>query len=219
MQASLARVAQGGIPLRATERLAEEAGAGRRLFTSDLSVNEYLLARDAGCETVAQVMGTSIYHIGHIPDYKGKTGQADPKPAPGKHAAGPREAIAPGVSPRKTGSRSGVLALSRRNLLISGGALATAVAGLEGLRKLGDAPVRLAVDGLGADLYGPIRHLQGFPPASVARGADRQGRDRHNRVSVDDAARRLGAVRSSEVERSFAHSGTHLASARRPPAG
>jgi uncharacterized protein YbjQ (UPF0145 family) len=75
MQASLARVAQGGIPLRATERLAEEAGAGRRLFTSDLSVNEYLLARDAGCETVAQVMGTSIYHIGQIPDYKGKTAE------------------------------------------------------------------------------------------------------------------------------------------------
>jgi uncharacterized protein YbjQ (UPF0145 family) len=75
MQASLARVAQGGIPLRATERLAEEAGAARRLFTSDLSVNEYLLARDAGCETVAQVMGTSIYHIGQIPDYKGKTAE------------------------------------------------------------------------------------------------------------------------------------------------
>src|SRR5215831_9861664 len=83
-----------------------------------------------------------------------KTGQADPKPAPGKHASGPREAIAPGVSPRKTGSRSGVLALSRRNLLISGGALATAVAGLEGLRKLAVTPVRLSVDGANADLAG-----------------------------------------------------------------
>lgn len=75
MRASLARVAQGGIPLRAEERLAEEAGPHRRLFTSDLSVNEYLLARDAGCEPISQVMGSSIYHIGQIPDYKGSSGE------------------------------------------------------------------------------------------------------------------------------------------------
>src|SRR6202142_41569 len=75
MQASLRALAQGGLPLRATERLAEEAGPGRKLFTSDLSVNEFLLARDAGCEPIAQVMGTSIYHIGVIPDYKGKTAE------------------------------------------------------------------------------------------------------------------------------------------------
>src|SRR5215469_10117653 len=89
----------------------------------------------------------------------GKTGQADPKPEPGKHAAGPREAMAPGVSPRKTGSRSGVLALSRRNLLISGGALAAAVAGLEGLRKLATPPVRLAVDPANADIAGMPGHM------------------------------------------------------------
>ena len=75
MRASFAQVAKGGLPLRATERLAEEAGANRRLFTSDLSVNEFLLVRDAGCEPIAQVMGTSIYHIGQIPDYKGRTGE------------------------------------------------------------------------------------------------------------------------------------------------
>jgi uncharacterized protein YbjQ (UPF0145 family) len=75
LAASMARVAQGGIPLRAIERLAEEAGPHRKLFTSDLSVNEYLLARDAGCEPIAQLMGSSIYHIGQIPDYKGKTAE------------------------------------------------------------------------------------------------------------------------------------------------
>ena len=73
--ASMQRVAQGGIPLRAEERLAEEAGPNRKLFTSDLSVNEFLLARDAGCEPIAQLMGSSIYHIAQIPDYKGKTGE------------------------------------------------------------------------------------------------------------------------------------------------
>jgi uncharacterized protein YbjQ (UPF0145 family) len=75
MRASFAKLAAGGIPLRATERLAEEAGPGRRLFSSDLSVNEFLLVKDAGCDPIAQVMGTSIFHIGQIPDYKGKTAE------------------------------------------------------------------------------------------------------------------------------------------------
>jgi uncharacterized protein YbjQ (UPF0145 family) len=77
ISASMASVAQGGIPLRAKERLAEEAGPNRKLFTSDLSVNEFLLARDAGCQPIAQLMGSSIYHIGQIPDYKGKTAEIE----------------------------------------------------------------------------------------------------------------------------------------------
>ena len=75
LAASIARVARGGIPLRAEQRLAEEAGPHSRLFTSDLSVNEFLLAKDAGCQPIAQIMGSSIYHIGQIPDYKGKTAE------------------------------------------------------------------------------------------------------------------------------------------------
>jgi len=75
LRASLARVASGGIPLRAAERLAEEAGPHRKLFTSDLSVSEFLLARDAKCEPISQVMGSSIYHVGQIADYKGATGE------------------------------------------------------------------------------------------------------------------------------------------------
>src|SRR6185369_2355792 len=43
--------------------------------TSDLSVCEFLLARDAKCDPISQVMGSSIYHVGQIPDYKGKTGE------------------------------------------------------------------------------------------------------------------------------------------------
>ena len=74
LRASLARVAAGGIPLRAEQRLAEEAGPNRKLFTSDLSVSEFLLARDAKCEPISQVMGSCIYHVAQIADYKGKTG-------------------------------------------------------------------------------------------------------------------------------------------------
>ena len=77
LAASIARVARGGIPLRAEERLAEEAGPHSKLFTSDLSVNEFLLARDAGCHPIAQIMGSSIYHVGQIPDYKGKTAEIE----------------------------------------------------------------------------------------------------------------------------------------------
>ncbi|HRG97506.1 MAG TPA: heavy metal-binding domain-containing protein [Polyangiaceae bacterium] len=75
LAASLHHVAQGGIPLRAQERLASEAGPHRRLFTSDLSVSEFVLARDVQCEPISQVMGSSIYFVGQIPDYKGQTGE------------------------------------------------------------------------------------------------------------------------------------------------
>lgn len=72
---SFAHVQAGGIPLRAQERLAEEAGPNRKLFTSDLSVSEFLLAKEARVEPISQVMGSSVYHVGTIPDYKGETGE------------------------------------------------------------------------------------------------------------------------------------------------
>ena len=55
-----------GLPAAARKRLAQmRGGAGRRgLFTSDLSVNEFLLVREAGFDPVGLVMGSSIYHIG-----------------------------------------------------------------------------------------------------------------------------------------------------------
>lgn len=77
LMASLQNVARGSIPLRAQERLAEEAGPHKKLFTSDLGVAEYLLAKEAHCQPISQVMGSSIYHVGQIPDYKGKTGEID----------------------------------------------------------------------------------------------------------------------------------------------
>ncbi|MFT3698812.1 MAG: heavy metal-binding domain-containing protein [Kofleriaceae bacterium] len=77
MKRSLEHVRGGGIPLRAVQRLADEAGPSRKLFTSDLTVSEYLLARDAECHPISQVMGSCIYHVGKIPDYKGATGVID----------------------------------------------------------------------------------------------------------------------------------------------
>ncbi len=49
-----------GVPAEALTRLQE----ARRLFTSDLSVNEFLLVREAGFHPLGLVVGSSIYHIG-----------------------------------------------------------------------------------------------------------------------------------------------------------
>jgi uncharacterized protein YbjQ (UPF0145 family) len=48
----------------ANERLQKLKHETNPLFTTDLSVNEFLLVRASGYEPVAQVMGSSIYHMG-----------------------------------------------------------------------------------------------------------------------------------------------------------
>ena len=55
-----------GLPEAAIQRLKEMRGdqATPRLFTSDLSVNEFLLVREAGFDPLGLVMGSSIYHLG-----------------------------------------------------------------------------------------------------------------------------------------------------------
>ena len=49
------------LPVHARERLADMRA--KKLFTSDLSVNEFVLVREAGFEPVGMVMGTSIYQV------------------------------------------------------------------------------------------------------------------------------------------------------------
>ena len=51
-----------GVPEAGTARL-EQNRTG--LFTSDLSVNEFLLVRQAGFQPLGLVIGSSIYHIGY----------------------------------------------------------------------------------------------------------------------------------------------------------
>jgi uncharacterized protein YbjQ (UPF0145 family) len=50
-----------GVPEHGRERLAQLRGG---FFTSDLSVNEFLLVRQAGFDPLGLVVGSSIYHIG-----------------------------------------------------------------------------------------------------------------------------------------------------------
>jgi uncharacterized protein YbjQ (UPF0145 family) len=54
-----------GIPADASRRIHENAaGTPGAVFSSDLSVNEFLLVREAGFRPLGLVMGSSIYHIG-----------------------------------------------------------------------------------------------------------------------------------------------------------
>ena len=50
--------------MRAQQRLGEIGKTGGGLFTSDLSVGEFALAHAIGLRPLAQVMGSSIYHVG-----------------------------------------------------------------------------------------------------------------------------------------------------------
>src|SRR5258705_5985245 len=54
-----------GLPQDAMRRLAElQPGKPGAIFTSDLSVNEFLLVREAGFRPLGLVLGSSIYHVG-----------------------------------------------------------------------------------------------------------------------------------------------------------
>src|SRR5471030_393200 len=54
------------LPSGAVERLRAMRGTGDRpaFFTSDLSVDEFLLVEQAGFEALGLVLGSSIYHVG-----------------------------------------------------------------------------------------------------------------------------------------------------------
>jgi len=65
-QTELAPTATGIAP-HAEARLRSMRGEGAKpkLFTSDLSVNEFMLVKKAGFEPLGLVIGSSIYHIGY----------------------------------------------------------------------------------------------------------------------------------------------------------
>lgn len=54
------------LPSEALDRLRQLEGSAdtQPMFTSDLSVNEFLLVEDAGFEPLGLVVGSSIYHVG-----------------------------------------------------------------------------------------------------------------------------------------------------------
>src|SRR4029077_15576104 len=61
------------LPQPARERLAEMRE--HKFFTSDLSVNEFLLVKEAGFQPLGLVMGSSIYSIGAQQFYQQQPGE------------------------------------------------------------------------------------------------------------------------------------------------
>ena len=63
---SLAALHAGGLPVHAQERIGalHETGGSAPLFSSDLSTDELLLARQTGYEPIGLVAGSSVFHIG-----------------------------------------------------------------------------------------------------------------------------------------------------------
>jgi uncharacterized protein YbjQ (UPF0145 family) len=60
----LRAIEAGGIPPAARERLTALAASGSGFFTSDLSVSEFLLVKEAGFRPLTQVMGSCFYNVG-----------------------------------------------------------------------------------------------------------------------------------------------------------
>ena len=63
-EASAADLAAQGVPEDAMKRLAQLRPGQGSIFTSDLTVNEFLLVREAGFRPLGLVLGSSIYHVG-----------------------------------------------------------------------------------------------------------------------------------------------------------
>ena len=69
---------RGQLPYRARQRLEAQRQRDDRFFTSDLTVNEYLLTREAGYEPIGLVMGTAFYKVsfwGYFNSYRTSTGE------------------------------------------------------------------------------------------------------------------------------------------------
>ncbi len=58
------RIANGGIPLGAEQRLTALAQKDEHVFSSDLSAKEYAIAQASGLQPIAQVMGSSVVQHG-----------------------------------------------------------------------------------------------------------------------------------------------------------
>ena len=63
--ANAKNLADEGVPADAMRRLSQlQPGRAGSIFTSDLSVNEFLLVREVGFRPLGLVLGSSIYHVG-----------------------------------------------------------------------------------------------------------------------------------------------------------
>jgi uncharacterized protein YbjQ (UPF0145 family) len=60
---AIAALTSGDIPPIAKERILKHSQRDDKFFSSDLSVNEFLLMKESGIEVLSQVMGTCYYNV------------------------------------------------------------------------------------------------------------------------------------------------------------
>lgn len=73
-QRAIQALQKGELPPIAVERIEKHKNSGKDFFTSDLTVREFLLAKNAQLEVLGQVMGTSFFKIGFRSFYSGFLG-------------------------------------------------------------------------------------------------------------------------------------------------
>ena len=74
---SLASLRQGGLPLRATERLTAKVTGGHALWTSNLSIDDALALDHLQYQPLEHVIGASVYHVGYNANNTGQWQSGD----------------------------------------------------------------------------------------------------------------------------------------------
>lgn len=74
-EAAVRALETGQILPRAKERIELQLSSGKNFFTTDLSVNEHLLAKECGIQPLGQVMGSCFFRIGLIRRTQRATGE------------------------------------------------------------------------------------------------------------------------------------------------
>lgn len=62
-ESAIKALTAGQLHPRARERIERQQASGKNFFSSDLTVREYLLCREAGFQTLGQVMGSCFYNV------------------------------------------------------------------------------------------------------------------------------------------------------------
>jgi uncharacterized protein YbjQ (UPF0145 family) len=70
-QAGLQALLNGDIPPSAKHRINLQLKNEKPFFSSNLSVREFLLTKEAGIQTISQVMGTAFYNVSYWGSYMG----------------------------------------------------------------------------------------------------------------------------------------------------
>ncbi len=154
-QAGRIALENGDIPPLAKQRIDLHLQADKHFFSSDLSVREFLLAKEAGIETISQVMGTAFYNVSFWGSYMG------PYRATGELQK---------VTEAQTHARHLAIARMRREAQLLG------ASGVIGVR-LHARPSGMGTRMTEFTAYGTAVRIPGYPPAEEPFTSDLNGQE------------------------------------------